>query len=159
VRQDMKTSWQWLKSLFSKPQTYLRYRGYPLFAELGSYDLYLLDDRMHERKFKIGETIFESGFPVEVVYFIRSGEVLQSGAYSSNQERTISHPHQLGLLDMFHGEYRSSTAIAKTEVLIDAISRSDLLDYMKARPHCGVKILEAVCKEFSNMIFEKAKDN
>jgi len=159
VRKDMKTSWQWLKSLFSRPQTYLRYRAYPLFAELGSYDLYLLDDRMHERKFKIGETIFESGYPVEVVYFIRSGEVAQSGVYSSNQERIVSHPQQLGLLDMFHCEYRSSTAIAKTEVLIDAISRAELLDYMKARPHCGVKILEAVCKDFADMIFAIAKES
>ena len=114
---------------------------------------------MHERKFKIGETIFESGYPVEVVYFIRSGEVAQSGVYSSNQERTISHPHQLGLLDMFHGEYRSSTAIAKTEVMIDAISRLDLMEFMKARPHCGVKILEAVCKDFSNLIFAIAEES
>ncbi len=155
----MKTIWQWLKSLFSKPQTYLRYKEYPIFAELGSYDLFLLDDRMHERKFEAGEIIFESGYPIEVIYFISSGEVEQKGVYSSNQEKTLSHPHQLGLLDMYHGEYRSNTAVAKTKVQMDAISRADLVDFMKARPRCGIKILEAVCKDFSDLIFEKAIEN
>jgi len=131
------------------------YQAYPQFAKLGSYDLYLLEDRMHERIYKADETIFETGYPVEVIYFIRSGEVLQKGMYSGNKDKTLSHPKHLGMLDMYHNGYRTSTAITKTEVVIDAISRSDLLEYMKARPRCGISILEAICKDFSDLIFEK----
>jgi CRP-like cAMP-binding protein len=155
----VKKKWQWLKSLFSKPQTYLRYREYPLFAELGSYDLYLLEDRMHERKFKASETIFETGYPLEVIYFIRSGDIELIGVYCSEKEKTISHPQHLGMLDMYHGQGRSSTAIAKTPVVMDAISSSDLMEFIKARPRCGIKILEAACKDFSDFIFEKAQES
>lgn len=152
----MNKRWQWFKSQFSKPQTYLKYREYPIFAELSSYDLYLLNDRMHERKFKASEVLFERGYPLEVIYFIHSGDIEQKGMYSSDQERSLSYPQQLGLLDMFHGKKRTSTAIAKTEVSVDAISSSELMDFIQARPRTGLKILRAVCKEFTDLIFEKA---
>ena len=155
----MKTRWNWLKSMFRKPRTYLKYREYPLFAELGNYDLYLLDGRMHERIFKVGEVIFETGFPLEVIYFINSGKVQIQGMYFSDKEKTISNPNFLGLLDMYQGEKRSSTAIAKTEVVMHAIAKCDLIDFIKARPHCGVKILHAACKDFSDFIFEKVQED
>jgi CRP/FNR family transcriptional regulator, cyclic AMP receptor protein len=148
--------WHWIKSVFSKPQLYLRFRVYSIFKELSSYDLFLLDERMHQRKFKSGEVIFEAGYPLEVIYFVRSGEILLQGIYHGKEEKIIGKTQHLGILDMYHAQNRSSTAIAKTEVEVDAISRIDLLEYIQARPRCGLKILHAVCRDFCDLIFEQA---
>lgn len=148
--------WQWIQSIFTKQRGYMRYRDYPIFKDLGAYDLFLLDERMHQRKFKKDEVIFEAGYPLEVIYFVTSGEILLQGIYQGSQEKTIGQGQNLGFLDMYHSETRSSTAVAQSEVSLDAISRTDLMDFIQARPHCGLKILNAVCKDFCDLIFEEA---
>ena len=152
----MMVFWQWIKTLFSKQQLYMRYRDYALFKNLGAFDLFLLDERMHQRKFKKDEVIFETGYPLEVIYFVTSGEIRLQGMYYGSEEKIIGPCHYLGLLDMYHSEIRSSTAVAHTDVMVDAISQADLMDYIHARPRCGLKILHTVCKDFCDLIFEEA---
>jgi CRP-like cAMP-binding protein len=145
--------WTWFLSLFSGPKDYLRLRDYPVFAKLSSYDLYLLSERIHERSFSLGEVIFEAQYPLEVIYFIRSGEIKLEGMYGGSQEKILGQMEHLGILDMFHGDSRTGTATAATDVQVDAIAKSDLMDYIDARPRCGLKIYHAICQDFASFIF------
>nr|MDK2851419.1 hypothetical protein [Candidatus Cloacimonadota bacterium] len=152
----MKTFWRWFVSLFKGPKEYMRLRDYPIFSKLSSYDLYLLAARMHERRFVDSEKIFESQYPLEVIYFVRTGEIKIERLYGGKEEKILGQNEHLGILDMFHGEYRTSTATAINDVTLDAISKSDLLDFIAARPRCGLKIYDAICREFASLIFEIA---
>jgi len=147
---------KWLQTFFSGPRDFMTLREYSLFSELSSYDLFMLNDLIHTREFSRGETIFESGYPLEVIYLIRSGDIDLMGVYGGKQNRVLSKGEHLGLLDLFYNQQRNSTAIASTDVSVHAISRSDLQDFIRFRPKSGVKILTAINKEFCRFVFEQA---
>lgn len=149
---------KWLQTWFNRPREYTRLREYKIFEELESYDLFMLNDLIHAREFKPGETIFEAGYPVEVVYLIRSGEIELKGVYGSKQNKVLGKNDHLGLLDLYYNRQRNSTATAKTKLCMDALSRSDLQEFIKSRPVAGVKILSAINKEFCRFIFEQASE-
>ncbi len=155
----MKTLWSWIKSFFSGPRHYHKFRDYPIFSKLTSYDLYLLNERMHERNFEAGEYIFQAGYPVEVIYLVESGEIKLEGEHRHNRGKILKTGAHLGLLDLYHDGKRNSTAIANTKVKLRAISRTDFLDFLQARPRCGLKILTAVCKNLTDLIFEQDAEN
>lgn len=143
----------WLKGILTKPKSYLQYRRFPIFKDLDSYELYLLNNVMHSRSFRAGEVIYEAGFPLEVIYFIEKGEIELKGKLHPVGNEVLGKNQYLGLIDMFHEKIRSSTAIAKTDVNTFAISRTDLMDLIQSKPHTGSKILIAACKDFSKLIF------
>jgi len=138
----MKSIYDWLISLFHKPQIYLGYRVFRIFQELSSYELYLLHGIVHQRSFKANEVLYEAGYPMEVIYLIIEGEISLNDV-----EHQIGKDKVLGLWDMFSGAKRNSTAIALTDVSVYAISRSDLMELMEARPRLGMKILQGCCAE------------
>jgi CRP-like cAMP-binding protein len=148
----------WLKSWFTRPREYMNLKEYSIFADLGSYDLFMLNELIHTREFKPGETIFEAGYPLEVIYLIKSGEIELKGCYGSKLNKLLTKGGHLGLLDMYFNGQRNSTATAKTKVCAHAISRSDLQEFVKSRPHAGVEILSAINRDVCRMIFELAAD-
>jgi len=152
----MKTLWSWINTFFGGTKEYRRLREYPLFSELTDYDLYLLSERMHERSFACGEQIFEAGYPLEVIYFIRTGEIKLEGALSGKKDKVLAAKEHLGILDMYHSEERSSTAHAMSDVVVDAISKSDLIDYMRARHSASFKIFTAICSDLARFVFDIA---
>ncbi len=144
---------KWLKTIFIKQDKYKSLRHYPIFKELSSFELYLLNNYFHSRSFKTGEVLFDKNYPLEVIYFIEKGEIEIEGP-SHPSGKSILKKHQfLGMMDMFHENIRSSKATAITEVEALAISRVDLMDVINKNPKTGVKILSGICRSFSNYIF------
>lgn len=150
----MKPIFGWLKSILDKPKSYLQFRRFPVFKDLDSYELYLLNNVMHSRTFKAGDVIYEAGFPLEVIYFIEKGEIELKGKLHQAGNDVLGKNQYLGLIDLFHETLRSSTALAKTEVSAFAISQTDLLELIHSRPRTGLKILSAACRDFSKLIFQ-----
>ncbi|HNQ44171.1 MAG TPA: cyclic nucleotide-binding domain-containing protein, partial [Candidatus Cloacimonadota bacterium] len=133
------------------------HRRFPVFKDLSNFELSLLDNVMHRREFKAGEILFESGYPIEVVFFIEKGEVLLTGPLQSESGRIVSKNQNLGLIDAYYGGKRTSTATAQTDVSTFALSITDLEDLISAKPRTGVKILKAICKTFSQYIIGMAE--
>jgi CRP-like cAMP-binding protein len=147
---------KWLKTLFNKQDKYISLRRYPIFKELTSFELYLLNNFMHARSYKVGEILFDKDYPLEVIFFIEKGEIEIEGHTHPRGKNILKKNQFLGLMDMFHENIRTSKATALTEVQALAISKSDLLDLVNKNPRMGVKILSGVCKSFSNYIFQIA---
>jgi len=143
----------WLKTLLHKPNKYAALKRYTIFKDLTSFELYLLNNYFHSRSFKVGEMLFDKDYPLEVVYFIDNGEIEVTGSTHPKGHCILKKHQFLGLLDMYHENIRSSTAVALTDVETRAISRHDLMDLIKHNQRMGIKILTGICTCFSNYIF------
>lgn len=148
---------KWIKTLFDKPKKYIALRRFSTFKELSSFELYLLNNFMHRRTYKLGELLFDKDYPLEVVYFIEKGEIEVQGKLNPTGKAVLKKNQFIGLIDMFYESTRSSSAIALSEVEALAISRFDLLELINNNPRMGVKILTGVCKSFSQHIFSIAE--
>lgn len=146
------------KLFFNKPKTYEELRSYPLFENLKDYDLFLLWQRMYQRTYRSGETLYEDAYPVEVIYFIFEGEVELRRTATPEETTLITKGMQLGLRDLYFNQTRNGTATAKTDVTVHALSRNDLREYFDAKPKAGLTLLEGVCREFAQVIFGEDED-
>lgn len=147
-----------IKLFFSKPKTYHELRSYPLFADLKNYDLFMLWQRMHLRKYRSGETLYEDGYPVEVIYFVFEGEIEITRLATPNEKSIVTKGMHLGLRDLYFNQERNGTATAKTAAVVHTLSHNDLREYLEAMPAAGVIILDGICREFGQLIFSKHKD-
>jgi CRP-like cAMP-binding protein len=144
----------WFKTVLKGSQQYLDLKQYSVFERLGSFDLYLLKEIMHERVFKPNEVIFEAGYPLEVIYFIKSGEIRLQAENDLKTNKVLGPGEHLGILDLYYSTQRSSTAIAQSKVCVHGVSRTDLEDYINSRPRAGIMILKAINKDLSRMLFD-----
>lgn len=155
----MQRFFTWLKGRFKSSRKYLVLKQFSLFADLSDFELYLLYELTHTRCFEAGELIYEEGYPLEVIYFVHSGDIKLKGLYGSTTDKQVGPGEYLGILDMYHGKKRSSTAIAQSDASLHAISRTDMISFIESRPRAGVKILSAIASDFCRFVFEVAKDN
>lgn len=149
----IKDKFDWLKTIWKKPDKYADLKKFPVLSELSSFELYLLNNFLHQRKFNKGELLYDKDHPLEVIYFILSGKVEVTGPTHPKGRFIVREFQILGLIDMFKEEIRSSSATALTEVTAYAVSRFDLKDLFNQNPHIGVKMLTAFCQTLSNYIF------
>lgn len=147
----------WLKTLLHKPSKFAYLKRYSIFKELSSFELYMLNNYFHARSFKAGEMLFDKDYPLEVIYFVEKGEISVTGNAHPSGHSSVKKHQFLGLLDMFHENIRSSSAIAMGDLETIAISRHDLMDLIKQNPRMGIKILTGICHFYSNYIFTICK--
>lgn len=140
------------KTIWKKPDKYADLKKFPVLVETSSFELYLLNNFLHKRNFNSGELLYNN-HPLEVIYFIFSGEVEVTGITYPKGRYVVRELQILGLIDMFKEETRSSSATALTEVTAYAVSRYDLSDLFRQNPNLGVKMLTAFCQTLSNYIF------
>jgi len=148
----LKDIYAWLKTIWKKPDKYAELKQFDVLSELSSFELYLLDNFLHKRRFQAGELLYDKDHPLEVIYFILSGEVEVMGPTHPQGHNIVNKLQVLGLIDMFTEDTRSSSAKAKKEVMAYAISRYDLMDLAKQNRQLGLKLLVAFCKTLSNYI-------
>ncbi len=148
----------WLKSLFHKADKNAYLKEISIFRKLDSFELYLLNNFMHHRSFKAGELLFDKDYPLEMIFFIESGEIEVLGKAHPSGRSVLKKNQWIGIMDMYHENIRSSSARAITPVEANAISRKDFVDLMDNNPHMGVKILSGICESFSDYIFQICAD-
>ena len=115
----------------------------PLFQDLNSKELSILERAVHIRTYMTGESVFLETEPGAGMYLIRSGHV------DIVLNHTSEHPLLLAELEAgdFFGEMallgdtaRSATALAREKSELIGFFYPDLVDVMNVHPAMGAKI-------------------
>ncbi len=147
---------QWFKSLLIPRDKYIHLMHYELFKELNAHQRKLVADLLHTREFKAGESVFEKDYPLEVIYFIESGEMELTPLFREEGPVVLGKHQFVGVLDFFGGKKRLCSARAITDLSLKALSENDLQELLNRDPLLGVKILRACCSFLSNYIRDHA---
>ncbi len=147
---------EWLKHLFVASERHAQLRQYPLFKDLNAHQLQLVDNCLHAREFKAGETLYEAGFPLEVLYFVAEGELKVGGANPNAGFQVMKKHDCVGVADLFAKGKRSGTAIALTDLSLLALSQSDFWDLVNKNSALGVKVLSACGRILGRQIADNA---
>ncbi len=121
---------------------------------LNSIEVHAFARLFHERNFKAGEIIFKENYPHTVLYLVVSGSVeiyleRPSGNLLMNTYEENGHFGEVGL---FADTNRIATAVAKTDTILYAITKSDFKDFVETYPVSGVKILFNLGESLANIL-------
>ena len=148
---------QWFKSLLIPRDKYKHLLHYELFLELNAHQRKLVADLLHPREFKAGESVFEKGYPLEVIYFIESGEMELTPLFREEGQVVLGKHQVVGVLDFFGDKKRLCSARAITDLSLSALSANDLQELLNRDPVLGVKILRSCCSFLSKYIRDHAQ--
>lgn len=124
-----------------------------LLASLGGEDIAAMFAPARRVKYRAGQTIFVEGDPGGSVILIESGRVEVSITSLSGRKSIIEYmgPGEvLGEIAALDGEGRSATVTAAGEVTGLALSRTDLLKFVTARPEVARAVIKELCKKVRN---------
>lgn len=137
-------------AIIRKTERYAYLREFQIFERLNHHELSVLDTQFYRRKFASGETLYEKGFPVELVYLISSGEIQLKESQQSYGAGQVLDPASL-----FGSDKRHSTAVAVSDTEVLAIALSDLNDLINKEKGLGVKVLRNICTLLSHLVEDK----
>ena len=121
-----------------------------LFQDLTPIELKILENIIHVRNYRAGETIFKQGELGVGMYIIAKGKVniyVEEIEASSGDSRSIlvtqlEEDDFLGDLALVENNgRRSATAVAHEECILIGFFKPDLIEVTKRSPSTGVKIL------------------
>jgi len=145
----------WLKAFFAAKDSHKELLNYSLFKDLDTHQRRMVGELLHSREYKAGDPVFEAGHPVEVIYFIQSGEMELTYPQTDSDPNLFSHPQFIGVLDHFDTQKRHASAKAITELKLLALSVSDLHDLCNRDTALGVKVLQACCEYLASLCEKK----
>lgn len=126
-----------------------------VFRNLNRKELRFVQETVHVRSFKAGETIFHQGEVGVGMYIILKGS-LDIFVDHQPEEETPTHAHLvtrlrggdfLGELSLVeNNSRRTATAIAAEESVLIGFFKPDLFDILERQPATGVKILTRLCE-------------
>ncbi len=149
----------WIKKLFTRQEKFTGLKKYPIFAGLNPFELTLVGNCLYRREYKAGETVFEEGHPLELLFLIEQGEVAVSGKLSAAEQSVLKAGEVIGVLDFFSGSPRSVSATTLTDTVFWAISQKDFQDLISKNLRLGNKILASSCKLISCFTQDYARDS
>ena len=154
----MANSFQTLfNKIFPHKEEHTELLKYSLFKNLNSRELQFVYNCLHHREFKAEEIIFEEGFPMEVIYFIESGEVELSSKKEPGKKLILKENEVFGLVDLFSEQKRRVTAKALSDTTLLALTESDFKELINRQPSLGIKILWSSCQLLTKIIQEKSQ--
>jgi len=119
----------------------------PLFAGLKPEDLIQLANKLARRELRTGDRVFAKGDPGTTMFIVTRGSVRivlpQTGA-APVLLKEIGPGEYFGELSLFDDKPRSASAECGTPVELLELDRSTLTDYLQARPHAGLAILQTM---------------
>jgi len=125
-----------------------------LFRGVDPDDVGDLCRRLHNWHFAAGQLIFEQGEPGELLYIISRGKVKIGTMADDGRENLFS---ILGPSDMF-GELsmldpgpRMSTAKALTDVMVVTMNRTELREWIAARPQVAEQLMRVLARRLRRM--------
>jgi CRP/FNR family cyclic AMP-dependent transcriptional regulator len=125
----------------------------PAFDGLSKSELRIVEQMMHQRQYKKGETVFNEGEPGAGMYLVKSGEVEITRKMANGAELALALVKESG----FFGELalldeipRSASARAVADTALFAFSKPSLESLCRRNPRLGIKILSnlsrVICK-------------
>ncbi len=137
-------------SSLKKSERCNRLKEFWIFEGLSNYELSFVDELFYNRMYRAGETIYEKGFPVELVYLILEGEVqLQETQQSFGANQVLD------LASLFLSDERHHTAVALSDTEVLAISKSEFDCLINKQRGLGVKVLRNICTKLTHIIYDK----
>lgn len=137
-------------SFLTKSDRYAQLQEFQVFEGLSNYELSLVDALLYRRTYSVGETLYEKGFPVELVYLILEGEV-----QLQETEQSFGPNQVLDLASLFLSDERHYTAVALKDTEVLAISRSEFDYLINKQRGLGVKVLKNICTKLSHIAYDK----
>jgi CRP-like cAMP-binding protein len=138
---------KWLWKVIRKPNEHQALKKYLLFRELNPFELSLVNACLHNREYRAGEVLFEEGHPLEVLFFIVSGEMQVTGKLNPQGSAVLKKHQFIGVIDLFGNNKRSGSATALTDLSVLALTESDFQDLISKNKRLGNKLLKA-CGKF-----------
>ena len=145
------------KKIFPPKEVHTELKKYQIFKTLNDKELQFVYNCLHRREFEAEEIIFEEGFPLEVIYFVESGEVELSSKKAPERKFVLKENNVFGLVDLFHGQKRRMTAKALSDTTLLALAESDFKELITRQPTLGTKILWSCCQLMAKTIQEKSQ--
>jgi len=90
--------------------------------------------------------LFEEGHPLEVLFFIVSGELQVTGKLNPQGSAVLKKHQFIGVKDLFGDNKRSGSATALTDLSVLALTESDFQDLISKNKRLGNKLLKACCE-------------
>src|SRR6266851_7878226 len=124
-------------------------RRVPLFAKLSDEELAGLADRMRQKAFKRGDTIFRKDDPGQHFYVVLEGAVKIALPGEFGQEALVAllrGGEFFGELALFDHGPRSATATALEDTRCALLAGDDFLAFVEAHPAATKVVFEALAK-------------
>jgi len=147
----------WFQRLLNPRDEHKHLLRYSLFKDLNAHQRSLVASFLHSREFRAGESVFERGYPLEVIYFVESGEMELTPLFDGDASTVLKKNQFVGVLDLFSGKKRLSSAKALTDLKLKALSEDDLQEILTRDPALGVKLLQACCCFMGGFIRDHAR--
>ncbi|HPR17540.1 MAG TPA: cyclic nucleotide-binding domain-containing protein [Candidatus Cloacimonadota bacterium] len=125
-----------------------------IFKNVSSSDLRHISQYLYTRHYQAGEEVFKKGFPNEMFYIVKEGELV---AYLSEKNEEIELNKYLpgghfGSIGLFADLKRTASVKAVEDSVLLGISKKDLATFVRRFPNAGIEILYAFGKEFCENI-------
>ena len=136
-----------------------------MFEGLPQDDLTLLAGDLEERSLKAGTMIFHAGDFGSELFIVASGHVnihLPGEASRRVSLKDIARGEYFGEVALFDDKPRSASALATTDAVLLALSRTTLADYLETRPRAAMMILRTMAerlRETNALLSQRAAKN
>lgn len=129
-------------------------RDIPLFDELSSGDLSLVESILHRREYDPGEVLFHQGNPGVGMFIIQEGTIEIVYEPTDDTLAELSDGDFFGELALLNETPRSATAVAKTDSVLYGLFRPDLLGLVERNPSLGVQLLLRMSQVISERLIQ-----
>ncbi|MDD3535563.1 MAG: cyclic nucleotide-binding domain-containing protein [Candidatus Cloacimonetes bacterium] len=145
----IKRYFQQLQAKLKVEQPALELKQFELFSKMNEAELKIIHELMFAREYTAGEKLYAAGYPMELIFFIQTGEI----ELSENGEllRSLSAGDVLGFKDLDGSGKRSHKAIAKSEVKLLALSARDLRELRKNPGQLAARLNAAIEAELKKL--------
>jgi CRP/FNR family cyclic AMP-dependent transcriptional regulator len=125
----------------------------PLFALLDDEESALLAAQVETQKFEARQRVYKIGEPGKFAYVLMSGRVRVSTFDTDQQEVIVDEPSTgefFGFASMLDGSTHQTEAVALEESLCIEVSRDNIEELIKRKPHAGMDMLTVLGHQYHN---------
>jgi len=128
-------------------------RRVPLFALLDDEESALLAAQVETQKFEARQRIYKIGEPGKFAYVLMSGRVRVSTFDTDQQEVVVDEPSTgefFGFASMLDASAHQTEAVALEETVCIEVSRENIEELLKKKPHAGMDMLTVLGRQYHN---------
>lgn len=130
-------------------------RHIPLFADLSTKELRVLESVVHSRTYQAGETVFVETEPGAGMYVIQSGHVDIVLHHKSENPILLAQLERgefFGEMALLGDTSRSATAVARDRSELIGFFQPDLAEILNLHPQIGAKVVLGLAKTLAERL-------
>lgn len=149
--------WFFRTGSWVEEETFQLLKNTPIFKDLHSTDYRKLAELLHESRYQEGERIFSEGDPSSAIYILREGSVRLFREDASGNRvnlQTIEQGDFFGELALCEGVERSTSAEARTGLVLMGIFRQELEEFIAKEPESGLAIYRNIVQVLGTRLYQ-----